>query len=73
MELRAFTPEKQTVKEEHPRPQGVIVLPETKRAEPKNRRRSLLPAALRRMAEAAAFALFLSGLGATAFLILSIW
>jgi len=73
MELRAFTPEKQRVEEEHPRPQGVIVIPDNEPAVPKSPRRSLLSAALRRIAGVAAFALFLSGLGATAFLILNIW
>jgi hypothetical protein len=70
MELRALAPENQSTKETKPEPQGFIVIPEQEKSEAKQRCR--LATWLRRLAGAAGFALFLSGLGAAAYIILSI-
>lgn len=72
MELRAFTPEEKSSREESSEPQGFLLVPEKTATETKDSGRSFLLTALRRLADAAAFALFLGALGAAAFLILSI-
>lgn len=70
MELRAFAPEDQSTKEAKPEPQGFIVIPEQEDSAAKQTCR--LATWLLRLAGAAGFALFLSGLGAAAYIILSI-